>query len=452
MEMKKLSMVLSSLLLLNGCLLDQDLGENDQGVNGTGAASGAAGAATGGSSASGGSAGAVTGGSAGSGAVGSGGTATGGASSGGTGAGGAGTGGTGTGGTGTGGTGTGGTGTGGTGGNGGNGTGYDTVGAGLYFTSVKVSGNDVYWSTTGDLSSGSLAYGSLLRNPKTTTWTSGSPIPTGTSAGYIHGAARTLLIDGSDAYVWYSQIMPGWKGGGATKVSLPSGPEKDFLDAIGPGTAIYATAGDNLIAVDATHLYFLCDEFFFDRGICRYAKNPTSGANFELVVDEPPETIRSIGVTATHVYWATNVGTLNRIAIGALPNKEELVGSVAQSPTSLVVDGGDVFVLGTDTNKGTLHLTKFPGGAAPAQELYTTSAQKSGSLVADGTNLYFANVDTDTISRIPKTGGTPTVVVDLSKSTNYKVGDFDVDSANVFFAAMAANGAPLADLIQRAPK
>ncbi len=91
------------------------------------------------------------------------------------------------------------------------------------------------------------------------------------------------------------------------------------------------------------------------------------------------------------------------------------------------------------------------GGKAPGVDL-RTALGASGSLVVDSANAYFANRAAKTISRIPKAGGSPTVVVDLPKSTKYEPGDFDVDASHVFFAAMASNGAPLADLIQRAPK
>ncbi|MEZ4220667.1 MAG: hypothetical protein R3B13_07030 [Polyangiaceae bacterium] len=438
--MKKLTMMLSSLLLMNGCLLEQDLGKNDQGVNGSGGASGSAGAgASAGMGAGSGSGGSAAGsGSGGAGAAGSGGSGN--AGSGGFGAGGSGSGGTGSGGSGSGGTGTGGT--------GGGTPGYDIVAGGLYFSSVKVNGADVYWTTTGDLSSNNYTYGMLRKQSKSHTYVSGSGGIEGTQAGNIQGAGRTLLFDGNAAYVWFSQIIPGWKGGGATKVTFGKDMGVSFLDAIGPGVATYQPSGDNLIATDATYLYFLCDEFFFDRGICRYPKNPTSGAQFELVVDDPPESISNIGVTSTHVYFTT-WSSLERIAIGALPTAQETVGAISDTASSMVVSGSDVYVLGTDSNSA-LHLTKFAGGAGPGVDLHTAPGT-SGSLVVRDGFAYFGNSTAKTISKISTSGGTPSVVVDLSKS-KYHPGDFDVDEAHVFVASLADSGEPLADLIHRVPR
>ncbi|MFO0564759.1 MAG: hypothetical protein U0263_03805 [Polyangiaceae bacterium] len=313
---------------------------------------------------------------------------------------------------------------------------------------MKVSGNDVYWTTTGDLSTGNYTYGMLVKRAKSYTWP-GSGSPEGTKAGDIQGAGRTVLLDGNAAYVWFSQIIPGWKGGGATKVTFGQDTGKSFLDLVGPGVPAYQPSGDNLIATDATYLYFLCDKYFFDRGICRYPKNPTSGAQFELVVDDPPDTISNIGVSATHVYFTT-WNSLERIALGAQPSAQEAVGTLTGSASSMVVAGSDVFVLATDSNGVQLHLTKFAGGAGPGVDLHS-EAGYSGSLVVKDGFAYFANTSQKTISKIPTAGGTPSVVVDLSKS-KYHPGDFDVDDSHVFVASLADGGQPLADLIHRVPK
>ena len=416
-----------TVLLATGCVLDQDLGKNDQGATGIG---GAAGSGTGGVSGSG------TGGVSGSGTGGASGSGTGGVGGGGTG------GSSGSGGT----SGSGGAAGGGTGGSGGGGTGYDTVGVTYKPSAVHVVGNDVLWSTTGDDTSPGTAIGLLLREPKDNTWVSGTgaPFPDGTQVGYIHGSGRSFTVDGSSVFAWYTQIDLGWKGAGVTKLTLPSGPEEDFVDLKGPGIASYVIGGDEMVATDASYLYYPCEQFFFDKGICRVHKD--GSGDVELVADTSPSLIRSMVVHGGYVYWA-EPHQLLRIAIGATLKTPELVDALPANPTSLQENGGDLLVLGYEDDQSA-SLQRFAGAQTPSQTLWSGKGT-TGSLVVSSATAYFANQTDGVIRSVPVSGGASKVVVDLSGS-KFSLGDFDVDDQNVFFLALGTGN--LADLVQRAPK
>jgi hypothetical protein len=257
-------------------------------------------------------------------------------------------------------------------------------------------------------------------------------------------------VDGQSVFAWYTAIDLGWSGGGVTKLTLPSGPEEDFVDAKGPGVAAYVVGGDEMIATDATYIYFPCDQYFFDGGICRFPKS--GGTDLELTANTSPELIASLVVTGGYVYWirpggSSFPGQLLRVPAGNSAASPETVADVPAYPRSLVANGSDLFVLGRE-NDNTLKVMRFAGAAGPGQTL-ATGTGNAGSLAVDGTNAYFGNATDQTISSVAITGGTPKVVVDLSKS-QFSLGDFDVDGQNVFFLALGTGN--LADLVQRAPK
>jgi len=409
--------------LLAACVLEEDVGSNDP-DDGTGGTAGSGATGTAGTGATGGTAGSgATGGTAGTGATG--GTA----------------------------------GSGATGGTGGSAADpWQTLAVSFNAHSLRAVGNDIYWTTLGDTDNPP-AGGGFYRIAKTSSWISGSPIIQGETVSYFGGSARSFCVDGDSAIIWSTILDLGYSGSNIESVSLSSGGGIELFDM---GIAIPADIGgrDQVIAIDDTYLYFPCEDYWWDDGICRGKKDGTG--ELELLASAPPTYLTNLTVTSTHVYWTSYGGTafpgsLDRVAKGTPYGTVEHIADLPEMPTSMLTQGDDVYVYAVELKHGmpsdpaveTGTIYRFVDGQGPGQELATLEA-RGGRLASDGTHLYFGDggMSLD-LFRVQLTGGALETM--LTESHDHLViGDVEVDATHVYWIAEGEGS--YADLIRRAPK
>jgi hypothetical protein len=160
-------------------------------------------------------------------------------------------------------------------------------------------------------------------------------------------------------------------------------------------------------------------------------KIPLSGGASVALAQIPPDTGPSgLAVGESSVYWSQNEystgatqGTIYAVPIdGGTP---ATIAAIAGSATTVATDDTSVYwaasVAGTTcTTSSCENLLEAPlaGGAAVT---LSTSAHAPTSFAFDGSNVYWGNGD-GFLLRMPKTGGTPTVLADYATTSVVGVG------------------------------
>ncbi|MEI9948033.1 MAG: hypothetical protein WDO74_03400 [Pseudomonadota bacterium] len=151
----------------------------------------------------------------------------------------------------------------------------------------------------------------------------------------------------------------------------------------------------------------------------------------------------NIAVSSSTVYWTDSSTGVNTLPLGGgtVPGWVSLGGSCGIM--GLALDSTNIYGIARDTcalGSGSLMTAPMAGGAATKVNTGSLGngafpSQAWRCLAVDGTNAYFTNYDTDTVFKIPKAGGTTTM---LSQFSGNNIKGIAVQGTNVFWGASNA--------------
>jgi len=172
--------------------------------------------------------------------------------------------------------------------------------------------------------------------------------------------------------------------------SAPGSVMKRSLSGAAPVVLVPGVAA-NLIAVNRTTVYYTVDDLI--------QSVPAAGGPIAQVHTPPEGTIRGLGLSPTHVYWATQKG-LRRAALGDL-NVEAIYGGTL---FALTIDARNAYFAQIDRivgNPPTFTIRELPLDGGRAVTLAVDQAEPR-ALAVDDAFVYWVNYKGGTVMRVAK--------------------------------------------------
>lgn len=219
------------------------------------------------------------------------------------------------------------------------------------------------------------------------------------ATGLTGCAARGIFIDATDVYVMNGTAglsrVP--KGGGTFTRALPP------------------TPAPTLFAIDVANVYWTAGSV----DVLKSVPKAAGGAISPLTTNTDFDQNARMLVEGGFVYWVGTGTNLSRVAATATGPTAPSSIYLGQPAADFVVDGDDVYFVGT----GGVWATSLSGGT-PRQ----LASQSAATIALDATNAYFAGARS--ITKVPRAGGSPSTVATTTSPIETRIA---VDETSVYW-------------------